>query len=185
LKIINDGMELVALSALSLHPRNVNQGDIGAIHESVDVNGFYGAIVAQRSTGHVLAGNHRLKTAQQAGANEIPVIWVDVDDAEALRILLADNRTTRLGQDNTADLAELLTEILADAGTLAGTGYDEDALDELLRDLGDPVPPNLDPGDGRYREQYGVIVICGSEYEQEQVYTRLKGEGLDVKVVVT
>jgi ParB-like chromosome segregation protein Spo0J len=157
-KIINDGMELVSLSALSLHPRNVNQGDIGAIHESIDVNGFYGAIIAQRSTGHVLAGNHRLKTAQQAGADEIPVIWVDVDDAEALRILLADNRTTRLGTDNTADLAELLTEILADAGTLAGTGYDEDALDQLINDMAADSTPDV--GD----VSMVACPACGNEF---------------------
>jgi DNA modification methylase len=160
-KIINDGMELVPLDRLSLHPRNVNQGDLGAIHESVGTNGFYGAIVAQRSTGHVLAGNHRLMTAQQAGASEIPVIWVDVDDTEALRILLADNRTTRLGTDDTAGLADLLQELLADTGTLAGTGYDADALDELLADLNreDEPPADAAPQTDRaaeLQEQWGT-----------------------------
>jgi hypothetical protein len=44
---------------------------------------------------------------------------------------------------------------------------------------------NLDPGDGRYKEQYGVIVICESEQEQERVYTTLRDQGYTCRVVVT
>jgi hypothetical protein len=36
----------------------------------------------------------------------------------------------------------------------------------------------------KYRPQYGVVVICGSEAEQKQVYDRLLKEGLKLKVVV-
>lgn len=135
MQIVEQQYELVALDALHLHPRNVNQGDIGAIHGSIAHNGFYGAVIAQRSTGRILAGNHRYQAATQSKAETIPVIWVDVDDEAALRILLADNRTTRLGHDDPAALAELLQEIQADTGTLDGTGYDGDALDQLLKDL--------------------------------------------------
>jgi DNA modification methylase len=118
---------------------------LGAILESINENGFYGSIVAQRSTGFILAGNHRYQAALQAGASEVPVTWVDVDDARALRILLADNRTTRLGHDNEQALAELLKE-LADDGGLAGTGYDGDDLDELLKELGEEPTAPADPG---------------------------------------
>jgi len=146
MRVLNEAVELVPVADLTLHPRNVNQGDLGAIHESVAVNGFYGTIVAQRSTGRVLVGNHRLMVAQQMGAKDVPVAWVDVDDATALRILLADNRTTRLGIDDPEQLVALLQEILADAGSLEGTGYDADALDELLADLGREMDKPEDPG---------------------------------------
>jgi len=36
------------------------------------------------------------------GSSLVPVIWADVDDAEAARIMPADNRTTRLGFDDPA-----------------------------------------------------------------------------------
>jgi len=32
---------------------------------------------------------------------------------------------------------------------------------------------------------YGVIVVCSSETDQAEIYERLKGEGLTVKVVTT
>ncbi len=44
---------------------------------------------------------------------------------------------------------------------------------------------NLDPGEDRYKEQYGVIVICDDEQQQEVVYNDLKEAGYTVKVVVT
>ena len=146
MKIINEALESVALGKLKPHPRNPRQGDVGAIHQSIEANGFYGAVVAQKSTGHVLAGNHRLLAAKHTNAEEIPVMWVDVDDATALRILLADNRTNDLASYDDGALAELLTSIMQDEGTLDGTGYDGDALDQLLADLGQLGGEDSDPG---------------------------------------
>jgi hypothetical protein len=41
---ISQEYAMVPVDALETHPRNVNQGDIGAIYESIGANGFYGAI---------------------------------------------------------------------------------------------------------------------------------------------
>ena len=65
---------------------------------------------------------------------EVPVYWVDVDDATARRILLADNRTNDLATYDDAVLAELLTA-LAEDDDLLGSGYDGDDLDDLLADI--------------------------------------------------
>lgn len=147
-KTINQAIEDVPLSLLKPHPRNVNQGDFGAIQESIETNGFYGTVVANKRTGHILAGNHRYHVAKSLGYDTLPVAWVDVDDEEELRILLADNRTTRLGLDDTPKLAELLTELTSTPIGLSGTGYDGDDLDRLLSDLvGEPLkePKNSNP----------------------------------------
>lgn len=142
-KIINEEITEVPTDALRHHPRNPNQGDVGAIYESIQANGFYGALVVQRSTGYVLAGNHRLKAAREAGLDSLPVAYVDVDDERALRILLADNRTGELARRDPESLTLLLAELAQGGGGLDGTGYDLDDLDDLLSDLGEP----LDLGD--------------------------------------
>ncbi len=43
------------------------------------------------------------------------------------------------------------------------------------------------PGEraSNYQEQYGVIVICSDAKQQEEVFTRLMGEGFNCRVVVT
>ena len=35
----------------------------------------------------------------------------------------------------------------------------------------------------KYKTQYGVIVICADEKDQQAIYERLKAEGLTLKVV--
>jgi len=134
-KVLGETVEMVRVGDLKPHPRNPRKGNVGAIRESIEANGFYGAVVAQRSTSHVLAGNHRLLAAREAGADALPVIWVDVADDVALRILLADNRTNDLATYDTTALTELLQDIIAEVGDLAGTGYDKDALDALVAEV--------------------------------------------------
>ncbi|AFZ67087.1 DNA modification methylase [Deinococcus peraridilitoris] len=136
MRIINQEHALVRPEQLQPHPRNPNLGDVDAIAESIKANGFYGAIIAQRSTGCILVGHHRHQAARRQGATHIPVIWVDVTDAQAIRILLADNRTAELAERNEEMLAQILQDLAGDDGGLSGTGYDTDDLGELLVSLG-------------------------------------------------
>lgn len=146
-RILNVETELAPLDTVRPHPRNPRQGDIGAIHQSIEANGFYGTIVAQRSTGYILAGNHRWQALQQTGATQIPIAWIDVNDEHALRILLADNRTNDLASYDEGSLTELLQQILRDTGTLEGTGYDDEALNELVANATRDQPGNDDPNE--------------------------------------
>jgi ParB-like chromosome segregation protein Spo0J len=130
----------VALGDIQAHPKNPNQGDIGAIATSIEENGFYGAIVVQESTGHILAGNHRWQAAKIAGLDRVPVTFVDVSDRLATKIMLADNRTAELATRDGEALTALLTELAYD-DDLLGTGYDGDDLDEMLKALS-PIDPD-------------------------------------------
>lgn len=136
---------------LTLHPANPNHGDYGAIHTSITTNGFYGAVIVHKQTGHVIAGNHRVKVARDAGAKTIPIIEVDCDDQTATRIMLADNRTTRLGTDDTDTLANLLRD-LDNRDGITGTGYDHDDLSDLLAQFDTPDTPDEAPSTPRPTE---------------------------------
>lgn len=128
---VNDGYEDVSVEALQQHPRNPRKGSVAAISSSIDANGFYGAVVVQRGTNYILAGNHRFLAAKEAGWETVPVIWVEVDDEAATRILLADNRTADIAGYDDAALRDLLTEIAA-TGSMEGTGYLAEDLEEVL-----------------------------------------------------
>ena len=173
MRVINEVSETVPIDTIRPHPRNPRQGDVGAIHESIEANGFYGVVVAQRSTGHILAGNHRWLAAQHAGATEVPVVWVDVDDDHALRILLSDNRTNDLAGYDTESLVELLQGIHASGGGLVGTGYDGDDLDELVKDLNAPtfrpsLTPTLDASPVGSGDVSAAGEKLGEMYQQER-----------------
>lgn len=133
--MLNSGYELVPVVKLKEHPRNPNRGNVAKIVESIKANGFFGACIVQTSTNYILAGNHRFRGAKQAGLTEVPVIWVDCDDATAHRIILADNQTTRQGKDDPESLLSLLQDVQRESSSLLGTGYDDGVVDKLLKQL--------------------------------------------------
>lgn len=136
-------LEQVAVDKLTVHPENARVGDIDAILESIETNGFFGTIVAQRSTGHIIVGNHRYQAAVRAGMNKVPVVFMDIDDDHARRIMLADNRTNDVASYDDALLAQLLQTV----PSLDGTGFDGDDLADLLAGLpSSPLPPTDGPG---------------------------------------
>lgn len=145
--------ELVPVADLEHHPRNPRIGNVDAIVESIRVNGWYGALEAQKSTRHVLVGNHRLKAARQLGMEKVPVEWLDVDDDTAVRIMLADNRTSDLGVYDTDLLADLLGQF-DNADALAGSGWAPNDVAEFGIEL--PSLPGLDGGDpsAGYSDEY-------------------------------
>jgi hypothetical protein len=122
---------LVQMEEVTSHPANPRNGDVEAIAESNQINGFVAPVIAQKSTGHIIAGNHRYYALMSLGSEVIPVIWVDIDDTAAKRYLLADNRTSDLGTYDHHVLVELLEELQDNDKSLLGTGYREYDLEAL------------------------------------------------------
>ena len=122
-------MEIVwtDIETLKEHPGNARRGNISVLAESLKVNGQYRPIVVQKSTNYVLAGNHLLRAARSLGWERIDVVFIDCDDDQALKIVLADNRTADLGEYDD----DLLRRLLSDLEDLEGTGYNESDLAEL------------------------------------------------------
>jgi hypothetical protein len=114
----------VDVEAVQQHPDNANNGDVDAIAESIEVNGLYSPIWVQRSTGYIVKGNHTYLAAYQLGMQQVPVIYLDIDDSRAKRIMVADNKTARMGYTDDGLLKALLDELYSTDPGLAGTGYD-------------------------------------------------------------
>ena len=136
---IEQTYELVAVDQLTEYPGNPRRGDVDAIAAAIAKDGWHGAITAQVSTRHVIAGNHRLQAARLLGMAEVPVLWLDCDDDTARRKVLADNRATDLGYFD----EEALAAALVSAGDLAGTLFSEADLELLAV----PLPDEQEEGD--------------------------------------
>ncbi len=128
-------VELVPLAELIPHPDNVRRGDVGAIVESLRAHGQYRPIVVQQSTGYVIAGNHTLLAARDLGWSGLEVVKIDVDDDEAKRIMLVDNRTADLAAYDDQALGLILSELVRSDRGLDGTGYSVEQVDDLMRRL--------------------------------------------------
>ena len=122
-------IESVAVEKLESHPNNPRRGDVDTIVESLKTNGQFRPIVIS-SDNVVLAGNHTLQAAVKLGLPKIDVVRLPVtgDSDEAVRVMLADNRSSDMSTYDDADLIVLL-ESLTD---LEGTGYIPDDLTDLM-----------------------------------------------------
>jgi hypothetical protein len=110
----------------------VRQGDVGAITQSLRAHGQYRPIVVQRSTGHILAGNHTFLAAKALGWEKVAATFVDCDDEQAIKILLVDNRANDLAIYDDRALADLLKNLAATSAGLDGSLFNGDDLDDLL-----------------------------------------------------
>ena len=150
----------VPLSELHPYPANPRRGNVELIRQSVRAHGQYRALVVNRRSMEVLAGNHLLQAMEAEGFAEALVHLVDVDDQEAARIVLVDNRASDLGIYDDSLLAELLQGL----PDLEGTGYDERALTRLLDSIAAKAPEDPDAIAEPAREPVskpGDLWLCG------------------------
>lgn len=121
---------------------------------------------------------------------EVPTIVLrGLTEAEWRAYVIADNKLAELGGWDEELFAAEVSEILAAGADLADVmGLDQadlDALGASQPDLSGGAAPGAGGPTFNYQEQYGVIVVCAGEAEQQAVYERLTAEGLDCKVVCT
>lgn len=184
LDIRNREYREIPANLLHPHPFNPNRGDMDAIGESVDVNGFYGAVLVREHPEldgefEILAGEHRWRTAVDRGgdpATPVPCIVADYDDVGAARVLLADNETAKR---STYD-PDTLTHVLQTLGSAEGTGF-------TLADLADyederAAKERAATPEPEFEREYGVVVYCEDEPHQQEIYEKLRAEGLRVRV---
>ena len=161
----------VALDELNPYYRNPRHGDVGAIAESLELLGQYRHVVVNVGTFtdrpmEIAAGNHTVEAMRHLGWKEASVSYVDVDEETLSRIVLVDNRTNDLATYDSTELASMLYELVESGQGLFATGYDEDALDEMMNDLErsmaeelrDELPlPDLDRIPFRFGDFSGVV----------------------------
>jgi ParB-like chromosome segregation protein Spo0J len=122
--------------------------------------------------------------ARELGWEEIDASFVDVSDEEATRIVLVDNRTSDLATYDD----ELLAELLEGLGDLAGTGFDDQALDELLDQVAPPPleeepPPLPEEPATRPGELYALgehRLLCGDACDAGDLERVMGGEQASV-----
>jgi site-specific DNA-methyltransferase (adenine-specific) len=182
---------VVPIDSVELHPRNPRLGAVAAVAASLARFRQVKPIVVQRSTRYVIAGNHVLRAALSLGWTEIAANVEDLDDAEAIALMLADNRTADLGGYDDTLLAAILAEQQAE-DNLAATGYDADDVAALLaqagivdeRDLDAapdlPAEADLYVEPGQLWALGGHVLMCGDSTRSEDVVRLLGADVVDL-----
>jgi len=122
---------MVPIDKVRPHPDNPNSGDVEEIASSIEENTMYRPVWAQRSTGYILGGHHVYAACLALGSDEVPVIWCDVDDETALRILVGDNQIARLAVIDEGLLAPLLARLEQTERGLLATGFNPIDVEQI------------------------------------------------------
>jgi hypothetical protein len=112
------------------------------------------------------------------------VQWVDVTPEEELRILVVDNRTTRIGQDDTTKITDILAELANTPIGLDGTGYGAADLDALIDGLAGATS-DLNADEQYINETFSILIECNDENQQTNILDRLTEEGLKCRALIS
>ncbi len=141
--VLFNQIEMVDIDTIKSYDKNPRKGNVRAIAESLATNKQYRPIVVQKKGRKILAGNHTHQAAKSLGWAKIAVVFVDVDDKQAKRIVLADNRTNDLAEyDN-----DVLLDLLSDLGTPEGTGYSVSDMNAIVQGVMDATSDVISTSD--------------------------------------
>ena len=182
-------LEVAKLIGDPANARKHNERNIDAIVASLARFGQQKPIVIDKAN-VVRAGNGTLQAARSLGWTHVDCVRSKLDGADASAYAIADNRTAELAEWDDDVLAATL-EGLQLEGMLDVTGFDDDELAELLKQVGaevgevveDEVPeppadPITKPGDlwilGNHR------LLCGDSTNIQHVERLMDGQKADM-----
>jgi ParB-like chromosome segregation protein Spo0J len=175
--------EYVAVALLRPWAKNPRKNDpaVKAVADSIKRFGFGAPLIARRENGEIIAGHTRLKAAIKLGLAEVPVRYLDLSEAEAHALALADNKVGELAEWDDAALADVLRDLMTADVSMDGLGFTTAEINALIGDT--PPPSGADDEGIDYESKYAVLVSCDNEEHQASLFEELAGMGLNVKVL--
>lgn len=129
----------------------------------------------------VIEGHGRLLALKELDYKEVTVIKLaHLTDEQRKAYTLIHNKLTM----NTGFDMDILIEELQAIEDIDMAEFDFDLKIEDVTDDDSEEELNTE-SNFNYKEQYGVIVMCKDEIEQEEIYNKLLEEGYECKVVAT
>jgi hypothetical protein len=157
-----------------LHPANQQEALRGVLAEV----GYADALLAREledGTLMLIDGHLRAETTPDA---VVPVLVLDVDEAEADKILLTHDPLAGMATVSQEHLQKLLADVQTESAAVVAM------LDGLM-----PTAPGSAAGweapapDVRIPESYQVVVECRDESDQQQVFERMRADGYRCRVL--
>jgi ParB-like chromosome segregation protein Spo0J len=154
-----------------LHPPRQREALTGVLAEI----GFADALLVRELPGgrlQLIDGHLRAETASD---QLVPVLVLDVNEAEAAKLLASFDPLTGMAETDGEKLNELLDQFQFENAALAAM------FDELAESVKRPDDNSREP---EIPEVWQVVVNCRSEEEQHDVFDRLTDKGYDCRVLV-
>lgn len=174
-------IEKVNIDSVKVYPNNAKihtAEQIEEIKKSIQKFGNNDPIAIDENS-FIIEGEGRYLAQKDMGMKEIEVIRLtQLNEEQKVAYMLVHNKLTM----NTGFDLDLLEEELSKISSIDMKEFEFDIkeIEEELKEEEQSQEPSFN-----YKEQYGVIVICKDEVEQEKVYNTLLDQGYECKVVTT
>lgn len=126
-------VEMVPVLELRPNPRNPNkhsEDQIGRLMAALRRDGQTRPLLARKENSMLIAGHGVHTAARRLGWEQIAVIFLDVVQTDADRIMLSDDRLAALSELDHRRVADLLNDI--EAGDWLATGYSVEEANKVL-----------------------------------------------------
>lgn len=183
--------KIVGVGDIRPNPNNPNkhpENQIELLANIIEKQDWRQPIKVSTLSGYVVSGHGRYEAALFMGAEYVPVDYQDYENEEQeLADLLADNRIAEIAEIDEKLLAELFSKIDTDSIEVELTGYKPEEYERITGLLVNSIEEDgkkeyVDLSD-KVEHIHEVIVECNNEYEQQQAYERLTGEGYRCRVL--
>jgi len=168
------------LKPYSRNSRRHSPAQVAKVARSIQEFGWTNPILIDRD-GTIIAGHARLEAAKSLGITDVPTITLDnLSPAQARAYVIADNQLALDAEWDETALASELAALELDDIDLSLTGFSDAEISKFLgRDDAAVDAPSKALPEGLFE----IVVTCGSEAEQEEVFERLQLDGYKVRVL--
>ncbi len=168
------------------NPR-LNDQAVSAVAQSIHTFGFNVPILCDQHL-MIIAGHTRWKAARQLDLNTVPVIMLEMTDAQRRAFSVADNKTAELADWDLSKLRAVLDELHSEDFDLHSLGFSDLDLKRMLfgRGVNEDELPETPRVASTERGQLFALdahrLICGNSCEEATWRVLLEGQLIDLVI---
>jgi ParB-like chromosome segregation protein Spo0J len=160
-----ENISIKDLNFAEYNPREITDKSFEDLKKSIEQFGFVEPVVVNKNNMEIIGGHMRVRAAKDLGIEEVPVVFVELDEKESKLLNLALNRIQ--GRWAADKLSELITELRAVEGAdLSLSGFEDWELDYYNVGMDSPNL-EIDPSD-IIGKQPGESYVLLFTFEKEE-----------------
>lgn len=126
--------------AAPYNPRRIDEPALEKLQRSIREFGFVEPVVVNSRTSRIVGGHQRVRAAELEGYQDLPVVFVDLDETAERQLNLALNKLT--GEWDDDKLRDLLGQLQLEHADLSLTGFSDAELEKILGAAYADEPPD-------------------------------------------
>lgn len=158
------------------HPKAQSQALSGALGQI----GWIQQVIVNKTTGNLVDGHLRVEMAKQSNEPEVPVLYVELTEAEERLALITLDPVAAMAETDKEKLEELMNSIET-------TNVDiMNFIEDLAIKEGIVIPESADKNNDlsdSVKQSFEVVIECSDETEQENIFNRFVNEGLKCRIL--